>query len=176
MIVRESVEGLNEKLAFFLLDVNVADRAKRNPTAGVEGVDHPFGRGALSQLGLQHPEHIGGDPFQFELRRIPQAPFALKFFHVFATQIHLDQFALLRQGLLERADDFRHRRATAARKRDDVTVAGDVDASAIVTSSNQTRPMVGEKLRMDRSAKNAQRMFRYGGADRKHDSLVLAGG
>ncbi len=149
MIVREGVEGLDEQLSLFLLEMHVADRAVGDASAGVERIDHALGRRTLAKLRLQHPKHIGCDTIQFELRGVSQASFALNLFGVFASQTHFEQFALLRQRLLDGSDDLGHGGAAAAGEGDHMPIAGDVDASAVVGSGNQTGAMVVEKFRMD---------------------------
>lgn len=102
---------------------------------------------------------------EFELGAVSQASFALDFLHVFPSKAHLEQFALLRKRLLKGADHLGHGGATAAGKSDHMTIAGNVNTCSIVGSSDQPGSMIMKKFRMDRSAKDAQRMFRYGRPD-----------
>ena len=165
MIVWERVEGLNEELAIPLLEMHVADSAKRNAPAGIERIDHSFWGRAMLQLVLQHPKHIGRDMIEFKLGAVSQASFALDFLHIFSTQAHLKQFALLRKRLLEGTDNFSHGGSATACESDHMTIAGNIHTGAVVSSSDQPGSMIGEQLWVDRSAKDAQRMFRDGGPD-----------
>ena len=165
MIVWERMEGLDEELAFPLFEMYIADGTERDTSAGIERINHPFGSWAMLQLVLKHPEHIGRYVIEFELGTVFQASLALDFLHVFPSQAHLEQFALLRKRLLQGANDFGHGRATATGECDHMTIAGNINTCAVVSSSDQPGSMIVEQFRMDRSAKDAQRMFRYGRPD-----------
>ena len=156
---------LDEQLAFPLFEVHLAQGSEGNAAAGVKRVDHPLGGRTILKLGLQHPKHIGGNSIQFELRGVSQPALSLDFLDVLASQVHLEQLALLRQRLLDRTDDFGHGGTAFAGEGNHVPVAGDIDSGLIMGPGNQSSAVVGEQFRVDRSAKDAQRMFRYRGAD-----------
>ena len=97
------MEGLDGQLPFAGFHVDEADSAEGDTAAGVEGVDHFVAGPAALQLVLQHPEHIGGDVFQFKARGVLQPSFSVEFFSVFASQIEGEQSPLLRQSWASRS-------------------------------------------------------------------------
>lgn len=169
------MERLHEKLAFTLLQVDVADGSEGNAATGVKGMDHAIGRAAALELVLKHPKHVCRDVVQFELGMVAQSTFPLQFFDVLASQVELKQFALLRQGLLKGSDNFGNRRPSTARKGDHVSVAGNVDASSIVLAFDQAGAVIDEQFGVNGSTKDAEDMLGNRGSNRKHGSSLPVG-
>ncbi|MCU0712216.1 MAG: outer membrane family protein [Pirellula sp.] len=65
VIVGEGMKGLDKKLAFAFFDVKKADCTVCNSSARLKDMEQFVFAIASLQLGLDHPEKIGGDGFTF---------------------------------------------------------------------------------------------------------------
>lgn len=167
MIVREGVEGLNEHLVFAFFDMEIADRAVGDATAGIEGLKKLLVALGSLQLGLYHPKHIGRHRFPFAFRGVTNDGVSIDFLVELRPKRRGDDTTSLRQELLAGAEDFGDHQMPAD-KGDHMSVTCDIDSSRVVRALDVFRFVDLKKLWVDRSSVNIQCVFCDSRSDRKH--------
>lgn len=165
MVVWKSVECLHTHLAFSFFNMKITDSAVGNPTARIKRLQQFALAVATLELRLHHPEHVRGDGFALTLGRIANSCVTFYFLVELSAKRRSDNAATLGKHLFAGAHHFRNNRVPF-HKRNDMPIASNVDASRVVRSLNQSRPIDMKKFWVNRSSEYVKCMLSDGRSNR----------
>src|SRR5260221_691323 len=164
VVIREGVKSLNAETAVAALDVDVAERPKGHPAAGIEAVQDAVLQAIDGQLFLKGPKDLWIDRFKLEAHLIAGAAAAIDMIAPLPLEPIGEQPPLLRQRMLGAGGHLRERQPLISPTYE---VAGARDAHCRLVGAALDRLCFEdlEQLRMQRTTVNLKRQLGNFGAN-----------